>query len=120
MYKLLLSLIPAALVGCGSPPLVSSDPTGPKEVRIQFMGAKDWEATAVVVEDGSKRLVTKPQYDTAEFILGRLSIGSTFTMRTGEGRYLFFKRPDSVRIIMGQDTTIRYWPEAGEAVHVVR
>ena len=119
MKHLILILTAALLVGCGSSPTIASAPV-PQDVRIQFMGAGDWEATALVLDGDSRRRVAKPGYDTAEFVLGALGRGATFTLRTGEGRYLFFTRPDSVRIIIGRDTLIRYWPEAGEAVYVVR
>lgn len=74
MKHLILALTAALLAGCGSSPTIASAPV-PQEVRIQFLGAGDWEATALVLDGDSSRRVTKPGCDTAEFVLGTLSHG---------------------------------------------
>ena len=87
-----------------------------KKVSIQLCGAKEWSGT--VVTDSFTSYV-KPEYDTTAFDLGEFKVGTKFTMKTGIGKVEFFTPPDSIRVIMGNDTTITYYPEGLEKVYTV-
>ena len=89
-----------------------------KNVSIQLCGAKEWWGNVVIVSDSVKSMM-KPSHDTTTFNLGELKTGTKFTLKTGVGRYEFFKAPDSIRVIVGKDTTITYYPEGLEKVYVV-
>lgn len=90
-----------------------------KKVSIQLCGAKEWWGNVVIVSDSVKSIL-KPSYDTTTFELGELKTGTKFTLKTGVGKYEFFKAPDSIRVIMGKDTTITYFPEGLEKMYVVK
>lgn len=111
-------LAAVVLTGCGVVQTVTPEPEQ-KRVTVQMMGAGDWWGNAVVFTDEGVTSAMKPGSDTSALDLGTLEIGSRFTFRTGVGRAEYFKTPDSVIIIMGRDTLIRYMPEALEAVYIV-
>lgn len=118
----LLFLSIALLSRCGVSTVAPELVTAPDSMtaRVQLFGAKEWHANVIVVSNGVAARYMKPVYDRSEFDIGKLATGSTFTMRTGAGgMYEYFKAPDSIRVIVGQDTVVTYWPEGMEAVYTV-
>ncbi len=119
MRAAILAIAAIAMVGCGTMQTVTPE-REPKRVTVQLMGAGDWWANAVVISPDSASSRMKQSSDTSALDLGEMEIGDRFTMRTGVGKVEYFRQPDSVRIIMGRDTLIKYGPEALEAVYIVR
>lgn len=109
-------------VGCAENPMAPKveEDVSLRNVTIQLYGAREWKATVHTVDMGIDIDRIKPMYDTTAFNLGMYHKGATLTMKTGIGRYEFFKTPDSIKVIMGHDTIITYGIEGLEKVYTVK